>query len=302
MMYEENPCKNISASLLLENFEKFSSTYGSDYPIVRNPEALVKGIDSVVQAMNAGQAPKNILLYILEDEQDRKNPYGARYILAISRSEEGLTSLPSFAIRLFYNNTQEMESISTVQPNEVVWSPDTLHSTQHKTRTKYYLGFTYMLCEKSPGFDEEMLPEEEMTLEEFLKYGIEGEIPSELIDISLETSEQTDQEAVGETVTAQLAEEGESAQQENFDDVQAEFVELDDSQGNAFNEDEFEQEIASLFDDNFQDDKETEGDDAASEEVAEIPEEDDTEVIIISPKEYEDEYDDLETDYEELFE
>lgn len=300
-MYEENPCKSISASLLLSNFDKFASTYGSDYPVVRNPEALVKGIDAVIQAMNAGKAPKNILLYILEDEADQADPYGARYILAITREEEGMTSLPSFAIRLFYNSTQEMESLSTVQPNEVVWSPDTLESSLHKTRTKYYLGFTYMLCDKSPGFDEELVPEEEMTLEEFLKYGIEGEIPAELIDISIEAEAeengQIDTQHIIE-VESQLDVNEFPQEEQPIVENTTEFIELDENDVS-----ELEDEIASLFDDDFMHEaaaEQTNGEEETTNEF--IPEEDDTEVIIISPEQYEEEYDDLETDYEELFE
>lgn len=352
-MYDDNPCKNISASLLLDSFERFSDRYGSEYPVVRNPQALIQGIDSVVHAMNEGHAPKNILLYILEDETDRENPYGARYILAITRVMDEEAGMPSFAIRLFYNDTQEMESISTVEPTEVIWSPDDLTTTHHETRTKYYLGFTYMLCDKSPGFDEEPMPDEALTLEEFLRYGMEGEIPTELMQISIddvdvaeeaekELSEdgfEADAEAATEVLDMFSGADGASAMQptqaqakaaeqaqeyaaqfeEELPDIFdngagfAEFVEDDSAskrtRDDGFDEEEFEKEISTLFDSDIMGDGQTDLIDVDADEVdmdmdeeSQVPEEDDTEIVIISPEEYEEEYDDLEADYEELFE
>ena len=163
------------------------------------------------------------------------------------------------------------------------------------------MGFTYMLCDKSPGFDEELVPEEEMTLEEFLKYGIEGEIPAELIDISIETeTEENGQIDTQHIIEAESQINANESLQEEQTIVEnaTEFIELDEN-----DVPELEDEIASLFDDNFMHEaaaEQTNGEEETTNEF--IPEEDDTEVIIISPEQYEEEYDDLETDYEELFE
>lgn len=257
--------KTISANLLLHNFNKFASNYDSDYPQVKNPSAIIEGIRSVMKAIGDGAVPDNTLLYIIEDPQDEENPRGARYVLIVTQGRFP-DHCNDFAVKLVYTGTNEMESISTFEDNQVIWSPDTLENSHHKTRTKYYLGFIYMLCDKSPGFEEEPQAELELTLEDLIALGIEGELPAELIEITLDEQE-------GEMV-----------------------VEGDYEPGQSIVEDASAAEVVSA---SF---------DAMAEELfgggieEEVPEQDDTEVLIMSPEAYEEEYDDLQTDYEELFE
>ena len=205
----------------------------------------------------------NTLLYILEDEEDRENPYGAQYVLAITKGGAMPSNTNGYAVRLFYTKTSELESLSTFEENQVVWSADNMENTQHPNRTKYYLGFAYMLCDRSPGFDIEPLPELELTAEELIALGVEGELPPEMIEIALPN--------VAEKSASDEARE--AAEQQLIDEVWGEEGEV--SEDELFNE---------------------------PSTSVEVPEEDDTEVIVESPIEYEGEYDDLETDYEELFE
>lgn len=254
--------KTISANILMFYYDKFAGTYTSDYPEVKNPAALLEGITSITQAIGGGVLPSHTLLYILEDEQDRIDPLSARYIMTITKDISKSSLSDNFAIRLFYTGTGEMESISTIEEEQVVWSPDNLENSKHQTRTKYYLGFVYMLCDKSPGFDEEVVADTELTLEDLIALGIEGELPSELIEISLDTEQQADEE-VAEPVQAVITDTTDHVVVSEFDDLE------------------------HLFDEE-------------SAEIA-VPEQDDTEVVLYTPEEYEEEFNDLATDYEELF-
>lgn len=257
--------KTISANILMFYYDKFAGIYSSEYPEVKNPAALLEGITSVTQAIGDGVLSNHTLLYIIEDEQDKIDPLSARYIMTITKDISKTAMSDNFAIRLFYTGTGEMESISTIEEEQVVWSPDTLENSCHKTRTKYYLGFVYMLCDKSPGFDEEVVAETELTLEDLIALGIEGELPSELIEIAL-PEEQEAEEVPWETeepVQAIITDDASNVVVSEFDDLE------------------------HLFDEE-------------SEEI-DVPEQDDTEVVLFTPEEYEDEFDDLATDYEELF-
>lgn len=257
--------KTISANILTFYYDKFAGTYSSGYPEVKNPSALLDGIASVTRAIGDGELPGHTLLYIIEDEQDLIDPLSARYIMTITKDISKSSLSDNFAIRLFYTGTGEVESISTIEEDRVVWSPDTLENSHHKTRTKYYLGFVYMLCDKSPGFDEEVMAESELTLEDLIALGIEGELPNELIEISL--PEEGEEE--------QLPWEAEEPVQAVITDASKHVVvsEFDD--------------LEHLFD--------------AESGQLDVPEQDDTEVVLFTPEEYEEEFDDLATDYEELF-
>lgn len=248
--------KTISASILVYYYDKYADEYGGDYPEVKNPAALVQGIDTVVKAIGDGTIADNTLLYVLEDDDDRVNPQGAQYLIMITNANalSDAAGAQGYSVRLFYTKTQELESISSFEENKVVWSPDNMNNTKHPNRTKYYLGMAYMLCDKSPGFDSEPMPELELTGADLIALGVEGELPPEVIEIALPGIEEQQQ-----------AEEAarEAAEQAVMEGIW----------------------------------------DSEDEEVAEsVPEEDDTEVIIESPYAYDNEYDDLETDYEELFE
>ena len=93
---------------------------------------------------------------------------------------------------MLYQPTNDNEGRYHNYISEVTWSSDKMMNTEHPKRTQYYIGFIYMLCDASPGFDEEPMPEYELTGTELLELGIDGELPPEMIDISLEPPVEND--------------------------------------------------------------------------------------------------------------
>lgn len=244
--------RTISAEILAGYYSKHVDEYDGDYPDVLNPAALVDGIEELLRALGGGFIPENTILYIVENDDDKINPHRVRYVITVYRGI-GSNGGPAYALRVFYNRTNEMEALSVFEEDQVVWASDTIYNTKHRDRTKYYLGFAYMLCDKSPGFDREPMPERELTGSELIALGVQGELPPELIDV-----------VAPEEVEVSQAEE--PAEEESYDGG----IDL--------------------------------GGREEREEAVPIPETDDTEVVIATPEDYEEDYDDLETDYEELFE
>lgn len=302
--------KTVSADMLVEQFNKFADEYDSDYPEVNNPSALIEGTNAVLRVIGNGQIYDNTLIYIIENEYDLANPNSCRYIIMVTKGHETIGETDRFAIKLFYNETGELESISTFEDNKVVWSPDKLSNSLHPLRTKYYMGFTYMLCEKSPGFQDEITPEKEMSVQELIAIGVEGELPADLITIDVEETEtKTESEQKEVTATITTSETFEETVEPTIEEEETEedyATILENEIANLFDESVFE-DTQEQAEEDVQDDfieEESESEDSYEDQVTEDiqDEEDDTEVVIVSPEDYEDEYDDLETDYEELFE
>lgn len=282
--------KTISANILSFYYNKFADGYDSDYPEVKNPNALLDGIRSIARAIGDGEIATNTLLYIIEDEDDLINPQNARYVMTLMTGKKEHVG-ENFAIRLFYTGTNELESVSTIEENRVVWSADTMENTMHRTRTQYYLGFIYMLCDKSPGFDQEPVPENMLTIEDLIALGIEGELPAELIEVTLDTN------AEEATVTAGM-------EQRSEDKVDTDAYEFESTREQDIVSPKFDEMVEALFGEEPVTEIDVSEETGTSEKaslIADVPENDDTEVVLYTPEEYEDEYDDLATDYEELF-
>lgn len=238
--------RTVSASILSHYYDKFADKYAGRYPDVLNPPALINGITELLKKIGDGRIYDHTILYIVENDEDLLDPRHVRYVITVSNSGDDKTS---YSVKLFYTQTGEMESISTFQDKKITWSPDTIDNTSHHTRTRYYLGFSYMLCDHSPGFDSMPKPEKELTGEELLALGVEGDLPPETISVGIGDNESNKSEAESE-----------------YDDLP------------------WDVEDDTADEQQHEDDK--------------IPDEDDTEVVI----NHEDEYDDdLETDFEELF-
>ena len=245
--------KTVSARVLVSYYNRYNAGYGGGYPEVLNPAALMSGITDIAKKMSDGILPDLLLLYVLEDEQDERNPKEAQYVIALAtdNGREKLDEMPNaFALRLFYSKTQEMESQSIIDESRVYWSLDHMSNSKHPQRTKYYLGFTYMLCNKSPGFDVVPVPEKVLTGMQLIEADVEGEIPPEIIEVP----------AMEELIPA-------ASEPETQERVEAEPV-----REPLPWEDEPQQVV-----------------------------EDDTEVRFAETELFDEEYDDLETDYEELF-
>ena len=199
-MQEESPNivhLTVSDKMLLRFYEKDSIEWNNDYPTVKNPQALMKGLEKMCRKMCGGEMPAGVVIYVMEEatnpEHDVNN---VQYIILIqdySITHPGHDK--AYSISLLYQPTQQTESFSWVDENEITWSADNLNNSEHPNRTKFYMGFTYMICENSPGFDVEPEPEYELSGTELLEMGFVGELPPETIEISIpETETATEKE------------------------------------------------------------------------------------------------------------
>ena len=184
--------KTINASTLAKFYRLGHKKYGDGYPEVLNPSALFDGVASMVEKLSGtGHPISNVMLYVIDaDVNPTLDPNNAEYIITITPDTTGATSLDDmprgYAIRLFYARTSEMESVSTVEEDRVVWSPDDMSNTQHPRRTRYYMGFMYLVCEGAHGFDREPEPEVELTYEDLIELGLsDGDVPAEMIEIAI---------------------------------------------------------------------------------------------------------------------
>ena len=120
-----------------------------------------------------------------EIEKDGKteddDPRNARYVLSVVKGESNGST--AFAVKLFYNRTGELENLSTFENNKVVWATDTMSNSLHQSRTKHYLGFVYLLCDKSEGFDSVPAPEKELSIADLIGMGAFGNVPVELVEV-----------------------------------------------------------------------------------------------------------------------
>lgn len=211
------------------------------YPDVMNRQSFVDAFitfcDRIAKRKGLKTSPDQVWLNIVEapDVHD-SNP---RYAIVIE-SEERLQNLPrTYSIIMVYKPTNEAESVSLVSDDEIVWSADNQMNTSHSNRTLYYLGFVSLIAEKTPGFDKEPEPENELNVTDFLSE-VSGLPPQELIKIPTTPSKHTEEEQQAESITnAQESHAGEwhngkTKEQENaeetaiFDDLETTFVENED--------------------------------------------------------------------------
>ena len=134
--------RSISASVLKGYYEKYASKYSGGYPRIRNREKLLDRLYDLLRKIGDGQIHDETIIYIIETKTAAKDPRKARYAISISKKKNRRI----FAIRMFYTKTGEMESLSTIEKNQIIWSPDNMLNTKHPTRTQYYLGFIYMFA------------------------------------------------------------------------------------------------------------------------------------------------------------
>lgn len=186
--------KTINASTLVRFYRDGHARYGDSYPEVLNPSALLDGVaDMVRRFSDDGRAMNNVYLYVIDPEVNpERDPYKAEYVITITADTSGAVSgdpdeVPrGYAIRLYYTRTNQLESVSTVEDDKVVWSPDDMSNTLHPRRTRYYMGFVYLVCQNADGFDREPVPDVELTYEDLLELGMEdGEIPAEMIELTI---------------------------------------------------------------------------------------------------------------------
>lgn len=180
MMDNDIVKRTISRSTLIRWYEKKKEQYGDGFPAVKNPQALIDGIIALSKKMSGRtEPPETIYVYILDDEHPDKST--AEYMIRLSRVSDEYGDY-GYALCMFYQPTQEMESVSVFEPDRVTWSPETMRtSPKHTGRTKCYLGFSYMVCDNSKGFDEEPEEEYEITGEDLIELGIEADLPKDMM-------------------------------------------------------------------------------------------------------------------------
>lgn len=254
--------KTISSKLLENMYDSHEAEYDGNYPVVKNPRALLSGISDIIQSVSDnGLAPNDkILLHVIENTND-EFPEKSDYVITIEKYVESVDNAyngkekfagsqfpPSYAVKLFYKPTMKMESISTFEEDKVIWSPDNMSNTQHPHRTKYYMGFAYLICEKSDGFDIEPLPENELTVEDLILLGVDGELlPPEAVEIELPDQDSQEHHHDHDSQEEESSSESESKENNKAIPQEDDTEVLDDPLENYENDDDID-DFDKLFD------------------------------------------------------
>lgn len=206
MMDSDIVKRTISRNTLIKWYEKKKEEYGEGFPTVKNPQALIDGIIALSKKMSGrSEPPETIYVYILDDEHPDKST--AEYMIRLSKVSDEYGDY-GYALCMFYQPTQEMESVSVFEPDKVTWSPETMRSSpKHQGRTKCYLGFSYMVCDNSKGFDEEPEEEYEITGEDLIELGVEGDLPKDMMAAADDIKAMVDEEL--NDVASQIPDTGE---------------------------------------------------------------------------------------------
>lgn len=193
MMDNDIVKRTISRSTLIKWYEKKKEQYNEGFPEVKNPQALIDGIIALSKKMSGrSEPPETIYVYILDEEHPDKST--AEYMIRLSKVSDEYGDY-GYALCMFYQPTQEMESVSVFEPDKVTWSPETMRTAPtHAGRTKCYLGFSYMVCDNSKGFDEEPEEEYEITGEDLIELGIEADLPKDMMAAADELKDLVDSE------------------------------------------------------------------------------------------------------------
>lgn len=132
--------RSLSASILHGYYDKYASRYSGGYPRIRNRERVLNNLYNLLKKIGDGKIHDETVIYIAESKAAIKDPTKARYALLVTKTKNRRI----FAISLIYTKTREIEAISRIDKDEIVWSSDNMHNTKHFDRTQYYLGFIYM--------------------------------------------------------------------------------------------------------------------------------------------------------------
>ena len=129
---------------LVHSYEMGKHEYHKGYPARIRPGFLYDGVECLFRKFSGDEeGVKQCVLYIIEKDDDEERPDEAMYALTLTKHDR------AYALGLVYSGTQEMESLSTFEPNRTVWSPDTMANTKYILRTKYYLGIIYLIAREA---------------------------------------------------------------------------------------------------------------------------------------------------------
>lgn len=161
-----------TARQLLKSFEQHEDKFSGQYPAVKNPGAIMTGIKSMLTLIkdSFGTDIDHVAIGIIE-----RKGISPRYVISVDETSEEYGER-GYLVQQENTQTNLIESLSLVTPDDVKWSPDTLQNTNDENRTKYYIGFIYMICDRSEGYDQDIAPEIEITPEELMRL-ISGDVP-----------------------------------------------------------------------------------------------------------------------------
>lgn len=195
---------------LAKAYDKHAERFDGEYPPVKNPDALMRGIRELMSAwaeMSDGN-PSHITMGIYEVQEvdvggrRRKAKKQSDYVIAVDDLAEEYDA-PGYAIREIRFSDDQVESLSVIEPEAVHWSSDTMANTSDELRTKYYIGLIYQICDHSAGYDQEIAPEMEIAPDVLLGYLAGGELPTDLqqkaYDMQMKQVEQEGVEELEET-------------------------------------------------------------------------------------------------------
>lgn len=200
------------------------------YPEIMNKQSFVNSFilfcKKIAQKKGLKEIPDQVWLNIIEEPDIHSTD--SRYSIVIE-NEERLQDLPrTYSIIMVYKPTNEAESVSLISDDEIVWSADNQINTNHSNRTLYYLGFISLITKKTPDFDKEPEPENELNITDFLSE-ISGVPPQELIKIPTlpekQKEEEKQQETVGNTQKSYDNEYHNMEKTELEDDLKTSFIE-----------------------------------------------------------------------------
>ena len=134
--------RSLSSDILSAYYDKNAAKFSGDYPKVKDIDRVLDNLYELLRKIGDGKIHDETVIYVTTSRATRKDPRTSRYVITISKKKHRR----NFAIRLFYSKTKEVESISTLETNQIIWSPDNMRNTKHPDRTKYYLGFIYMFA------------------------------------------------------------------------------------------------------------------------------------------------------------
>lgn len=159
---------------------------GNGYPEVRNRsgyiDTLLKFARIVAKRNGVSDQPDQTWVTIREGNDEDGNPIRPRYTIVIE-DEERMMGMPhTLAIIMLYRPTREMESLSVIADDKITWSADTQMTTSHDRRTLYYLGFISLMATKTEDFDQEPMPEHEMSAQDLMSEAI-GVLPEQLNEL-----------------------------------------------------------------------------------------------------------------------
>lgn len=172
---------------LVREYDSHADQFDGEYPPVKNPDALMRGIRSLMREwadMSDGN-PNHITMGIYEVQdvnvngQRRKARKQSDYVISVDDLEDEYGD-PGYAIKEVRFSDDRIESLSVIEPQAVHWSPDTLGNTDDEQRTKYYIGLIYRICDHATGYDQDLAPELEIAPDVLMEYLAGGDLPADL--------------------------------------------------------------------------------------------------------------------------